>query len=123
LTLILRLLARPYLGIYDVAMRLGPIWGPIALGYGPVVLGILAFVFKDRILDPVMDPDTATLAIFLAFAVCGPVMHVGTRIVAENLHHRRNGTWPATGGPGFNRKGTDSPTMVWVEAVKGWSRE
>ena len=118
---ILRLLARPYLPIYDAAMRLGPKWGPIALGYGPVMLAILAFVFKDRLLDPVMNPDTATVVIFVAFALTGPLLHVGTRIVTERLFRARNGQWPASADPRFDRFGAVSPTMLWVEVVREWS--
>jgi hypothetical protein len=121
-SLLLRAAARPYLAIYDLAMRLGPKWGPIALGYGPVVVGILAFVFKDRLLDPFMDPDTATVVIFLAFALCGPLMHVGTRIVTERLFRARNGQWPASPDPRFDRFGAVSPTVQWVEVVREWSR-
>ena len=118
---LLRPLARPYLAIYDAAMRLGPKWGPIALGYGPVVVAIAAFLLKDRLLDPWMDPTTATVLIFVLFALCGPLLNVGTKIVTENLLKGRVGEWPATADARFDRKGKVSPTMVWVEVVRAWS--
>ena len=122
-SLLLRWAARPYLAIYDAAMRLGPKWGAVALGYGPVVVAILAFVFKAPLLDRVMDPDSATVAIFLIFALTGPVMHVGTRIVTERLFRARNGHWPASVDPRFDRSGPASPTMLWVETLKDWARD
>jgi len=120
---LLRLLARPYLVMYDLAMRLGPKWGPVALGYGPVLLGILAFVFKGQLLDPLMNSDTATITIFLVFALTGPLMHVGTRILTERMHRSHNGEWPASADPRLNRKGEISPTMLWVQTVREWARE
>lgn len=117
-----RPLVRPYLALYDAAMRLGPKWGPVMLGYGPVVVAVAAFLLKDRLLDPVMDPGSATVLIFVVFALCGPLMNVGTKIVTENLHKARMGEWPATPHPGFDRKGKTSPTMLWVEAMRDWSR-
>lgn len=119
---LLRPLARPYLAIYDAAMRLGPKWGPVALGYGPVALAIAAFLLKARLLDPWMDPGTATVLIFVLFALCGPLLNVGTKIVTERLHKGRMGEWTATGDPRFDRKGKVSPTMAWVEGVRVWSR-
>ena len=121
-TSLLRPLARPYLGIYDAAMRLGPKWGPVALGYGPIVVAIVAFLLKDRLLDPIMDPGSATILIFVLFALCGPLMNVGTKIVTENMHKSRMGEWPATNAPRFDRKGPVSPTMLWVEGMRVWSR-
>jgi hypothetical protein len=115
---LLRLLLRPYLAIYDAAMRLGPTWGPVALGYGPILVAIVAFLLKDRMLDPIMDPTAATILIFVLFALCGPLMNIGTKIVTENLHKGRMGEWPATGDPKFDRKGKASPTMVWVEGMR-----
>jgi hypothetical protein len=118
----LRPLMRPYIAIYDAAMRLGPKWGPLTLGYGPIVVAIIAFLLKDRLLDPVMDETSATILIFVLFAMCGPLMNIGTKIVTENLHRGRMGEWPPTGDPRFDRKGTASPTMVWVEEMRVWSR-
>jgi len=118
MTPFLRLLTRPYLAIYDAAMRLGPKWGAIALGYGPIVVAIIAFLLKDSLLDPVMDPTQATILIFVLFAMCGPLMNIGTKIVTENLHKGRTGEWPATAGQGFDRRGKISPTMAWVEAMR-----
>lgn len=103
-------------------MRLGPKWGPVALGYGPVALGIAAFLLKSRLLDPVMDPGTATILIFVLFALCGPLLNIGTKMVTENLHRGRTGEWPGIASPGFDRKGKVSPTTVWVEGVRAWSR-
>ena len=120
---LLRWLARPYLAIYDLAMRLGPKWGPVALGYGPIALAIAAFLLKAQLLDPWIDPGTATVAIFLAFALTGPLMHVGTRIVTENLHRTRQGHWPASADARFDRNGPISPTMHWVNMVREWSRD
>ena len=122
-SLLLRGVARPYLAIYDAAMRLGPKWGAVVLGYGPVVLAILAFVFKAQLLDPLMNPDTATVAIFLTFALTGPLLHVGTRIVTERMFRARQGQWPASVDPRFDRSGPLSPTMLWVDTVKEWVRE
>ena len=119
---LLRGVARPYLAIYDLAMRLGPKWGSVALGYGPVVLGIGAFLLKARLLDPVMAPGTATVGLFVLFGLCGPLLNVGTKIVAENMQKGRTGEWPPTGDLRFDRKGTVSPTMAWVEGVRVWSR-
>ena len=102
-------------------MRLGPKWGPVALGYGPVVLFICAFLLKSRLLDPWIDPGTATVGLFVLFALCGPLLNVGTKIVTENLHKSRVGEWPATADPRFDRKGKVSPTMAWVEGVRQWS--
>lgn len=109
----------PYLAIYDAAMRLGPKWGPVALGYGPVVVAIIAFLLKDSLLDPVMNPTAATILIFVLFALCGPLMNVGTKIVTENLHKGRTGEWPAMADPRFDRRGKVSPTMAWVEGMRG----
>lgn len=115
---LLRPLLRPYLAIYDAAMRLGPKWGPIALGYGPILLAIVAFLLKDRLLDPIMDETSATILIFVLFALCGPLMNIGTKIVTENMHKGRMGEWPPNGDPTFDRKGKVSPTMVWVEEMR-----
>ena len=122
LAALLRPLSGPYLAIYDGAMRLGPKWGAVALGYGPVVVAIAAFLLKDRLLDPVMDPGTATVLIFVLFALCGPLMNVGTKIVTENLHRNRTGSWPASANRGLDPKGKVSPTMAWVEGVRAWRR-
>ncbi len=119
-TTLLRPFARPYLALYDAAMRLGPKWGPVTLGYGPIVVAILAFLLKDSVLDPVMDPTVATVLIFVVFAMFGPVMNVGTKIVTENMHKARMGEWPPNGDPRFDRKGAVSPTMASVEAMRAW---
>ena len=121
-TYLLRRAARPYLAIYDAAMRLGPKWGAIALGYGPVVVGICAFLLKDRLLDPWLGPGTATIGLFVLFGLCGPLLNVGTKIVTENLQKSKHGQWPASADPRFDRHGPVSPTMVWVENVRVWSR-
>lgn len=115
---LIRLAGRTYLPVYDAAMRLGPKWGPLALGYGPLLLAVLAFLFKAQLLDPWMDPDTATVAIFLAFALTGPVMHVGTKILAERMTRGAKGVWPASGDPRFDRLGQISPTQHWVEMLR-----
>ena len=120
---LLRWLARPYLAIYDLAMRLGPKWGPVALGYGPIALAIAAFLLKAQSLDRWIDPGTATVGIFVLFALCGPLMHVGTKIVTENLHRARHGRWPASADIRFYRDGKVSPTMHWVAMVREWSRD
>jgi hypothetical protein len=122
LTPLLRLLCRPYLALYDLAMRLGPKWGPVALGYGPVVIGIAAFLLKSRLLDPIMDPGHATILIFALFLLSGPLMNVGTKIVTENLHKGRTGAWPGVAAPGYDPRGKVSPTMAWVEGMRVWSR-
>jgi hypothetical protein len=114
-----KILLLPYLALYDAAMRLGPKWGPIALGYGPIVVAIIAFLLKDSLLDPIMEPTYATILIFVLFALFGPVMNIGTRIVTENMHKGRTGEWPANGDPRFDRQGKVSPTMVWVEGFRG----
>lgn len=117
LTLV-RMAGRVYLPLYDAAMRLGPKAGPLALGYGPLALAILAFLFKGALLDPWMDPDSATVAIFLAFALTGPVMHVGTKILAERMTRNSRGVWPASSDPRFDRLGKLSPTEHWVEMLR-----
>lgn len=117
LTLV-RLAGRVYLPVYDAAMRLGPKWGPITLGYGPLALAILAFLFKGQLLDPWMDPGTSTVAIFLAFALTGPVMHVGTKILAERMTRASKGLWPGSADPRFDRLGKVSPTEHWVEMLR-----
>lgn len=117
LTLV-RLVGRVYLPVYDAAMRLGPKWGPVALGYGPLALAILAFLFKGQLLDPWMDPGTSTVAIFVAFALTGPVMHVGTKILAERMTRASKGLWPASPDPRFDRLGQVSPTEHWVEMLR-----
>ena len=121
-TSLLRPFVRPYLALYDAAMRFGPKWGPVLLGYGPIVVAIVAFLLKDRLLDPVMNPTVATVLIFDVFAMFGPVMNVGTKIVTENLHKARTGEFPANGDPKFNRKGPVSPTMASVEAMRAWHK-
>jgi hypothetical protein len=95
----------------------------VALGYGPVTVAILAFLFKAQILDPWMDPDTATVAIFVIFALFGPAMHVGTRILAERMTRRAHGIWPASADPRFSRLGEVSPTEHWVSVVREWVKE
>jgi hypothetical protein len=115
---LLRPFLRAYLAIYDAAMRLGPKWGPIALGYGPILLAIVAFLLKDSLLDPIMDETSATILIFVLFALCGPLMNIGTKIVTENMHKGRMGEWPPNGDPKFDRKGKVSPTMAWVEEMR-----
>lgn len=117
LTLI-RLAGRLYLPVYDAVMRLGPKWGPLALGYGPLALAILAFLFKAQLLDPWMDPDAATVAIFVAFALTGPVMHVGTKILAERMTRASKGVWPGSSDPRFDRLGKVSPTEHWVQMLR-----
>jgi hypothetical protein len=117
LTLV-RLAGRVYLPVYDAAMRLGPKWGPITLGYGPLALAILAFLFKGQLLDPWMDPDMATVAIFVLFALTGPVMHVGTKILAERMTRASKGLWPGSADPRFDRLGKVSPTEHWVEMLR-----
>ena len=120
---LLRWLARPYLALYDLAMVLGAKWGPVVLGYGPIALAIAAFLLKAQSLDRWMDPGTATVGIFVVFALCGPLMHIGTKIVTENLHRARQGRWPASADIRFNRDGPISPTMHWVNMVRDWSRD
>lgn len=117
LTLI-RLAGRLYLPVYDAAMRLGPKWGPLALGYGPLALAILAFLFKAQLFDTWMDPGTATVAIFVAFALTGPIMHVGTKILAERMTRGAKGVWPGSADPRFDRLGKVSPTEHWVEMLR-----
>ena len=122
-TMLLRLTARVYLGIYDLAMRLGPKWGAVTLGYGPVVIAVCAFLLKSRLIDPWIDPGLATVGLFVLFGLAGPLMHVGTRIVTENMHRSRQGLWPASVDSRFDRHGPISPTMHWVGMLKLWSRE
>ena len=92
----------------------------MARSWSASVRAILAFVFKAQLLDPVMNPATATVAIFLTFALTGPLLHVGTRIVTERLFRARNGQWPSSVDPRFDRFGAVSPTMLWVETVRDW---
>ena len=122
-TYLLRRGARFYLAIYDLAMGLGPKWGPVALGYGPIVVALCAFLLKERLIDPWLDPGTATVSLFVLFGLCGPLMHVGTKIVTERMHRAQQGRWPASADIRFDRDGPNSPTMHWVEVVREWSRE
>ena len=116
--ILLLVAGRVYLPVYDAAMRLGPKWGPVALGYGPLALAILAFLFKAQLLDPWMDPGTATVVIFVLFALCGPIMHVGTKILAERMTRVSKGLWPGSADPRFDRLGKVSPTEHWGEMMR-----
>lgn len=120
---ILRRIVPAYLWVYDRCLPLGPILGPVVLGYGPILLGICAFLVKSPTLDPLMGNGAATFTIFAVFALLGPLMHVGSKILAETLHKRRTGQWPRTGLVGFDTGGRASPTMVWVEMVRDWSKD
>ena len=120
---VLRPAARVYLAIYDLCLRFGPGRGAVLLGYGPVVLGVGAFLLKPVLLDPWLDSGATTIALFLLFGLCGPVINVGTKIVAENLHKRRHGRWPDTGAVRIDPQGAVSPTMAWVEAVRAWAKD
>jgi hypothetical protein len=91
------------------------------LGYGPILLAICAFLLKPWALDPWMGNGPATFTIFATFALLGPLMHIGSKILAETLHKRRTGQWPRTAVVGFDTGGSASPTMVWVEMVREWS--
>lgn len=123
LTTLLRHIVPAYLWVYDLCLPLGPLRGPIVLGYGPILLGIAAFLVKPWALDPWLGNGAATFTIFAAFALMGPLMHIGSKILAEVLHKRRTGQWPRTAVVGFDTGGSASPTMVWVEMVRDWSKD
>jgi hypothetical protein len=115
---LIRLAGTIYLPAYDAAMRLGPKRGPVALGYGPLALAVAAFLLKARLLDPWMDPVSATWVIFIAFALTGPLMHVGTKILAERMTRASKGVWPGSADPRFDRLGKLSPTEHWVSMLR-----
>lgn len=115
---LIRLAGSIYLPVYDAAMRLGPKRGPVALGYGPLALAVLAFLFKGQLFDRWLGPDTATVVIFVAFGLTGPLMHVGTRILAERMARASKGAWPGPSAEGFNPQGAVSPTEHWVERLR-----
>jgi hypothetical protein len=120
---LMRPAARVYLAIYDLCLQFGPGRGAVLLGYGPVILGVCAFLLKPVLLDPWLDSGATTIALFVLFGLCGPVINIGTRIVAENLHRRRHGRWPDTGAFPIDPLGPVSPTMAWVEAARAWAKE
>jgi hypothetical protein len=104
-------------------MRLGPKWGPAALGYGPILLVICGFLLKSRLIDPWIDPGLGTLALFVLFGLMGPLVNIGTRIVTETMQKTRHGQWSASADPHFDRNGPVSPTAHWVEMVRDWTRD
>lgn len=106
-----RAVARAYLVVYDLAMRLGTVPGALVLGYGPILLAIAAFLVKTAVFDPWLGSSGATLAIFVAFATFGPLMNTGSKIVTEIMQLRRQGAWPG-----------DLPTLQRIEALRAWSK-
>ncbi|NBZ86941.1 hypothetical protein [Stagnihabitans tardus] len=113
-------IARFYLALYDLAMRLGPLRGALVIGYGPILAAILVFLVKTPLLDPVFGATGATLFIFVVFAAFGPLMNTGSKVVTEIVHFRRKGAWPGAGP--LDRPAAMAPTMQRIEALRIWAR-
>lgn len=113
-------MARFYLALYDLAMRLGPLPGALVIGYGPILLAILAFLVKTPLLDPWFGASGATLFIFVVFAAFGPLMNTGSKVVTEILHFRRKGAWPGAGP--LERPAALAPTMARIETLRIWAK-
>lgn len=119
---VLRHIARAYLAVFDAAMRLGPMRGAALLTYGPFVMGSLAFVAKVSWLDALVDTTVTTIAVFAVFALLGPLMNTGSKLLAEGWHKARFGTYPGQKDPRMAPNGGVSPTLLWVKSVRDWAK-
>ena len=118
---LLRILVRGYLAVFDAAMRLGPMRGAALLTYGPFVAASAAFLAKVYWLDGVIDNTLTTIAVFAIFALLGPLMNTGSKLLAEGWHKARFGTYPGQKDQRLHPKGGPSPTLLWVKSVRDWA--
>lgn len=118
---VLRIFVRGYLVVFDAAMRLGPMRGAALLTYGPFVAASAAFLAKVYWLDAVLDNTLTTIAVFAIFALLGPLMNTGSKLLAEGWHKARYGTYPGQKDHRLHPKGGPSPTLLWVKSVREWA--
>lgn len=118
---LLRGLVLAYLAIFDAVMRLGPMRGAALLTFGPFAVASVAFLAKVYWLDALVDNTVTTIAVFALFAVLGPLMNTGSKLLAEGWHKARFGTYPGPKDLRLDPKGGVSPTLLWVKAVREWA--
>ena len=118
---VVRIVVRGYLAVFDAAMRLGPMRGAALLTYGPFVAASAAFLAKVYWLDGVIDNTLTTIAVFAIFALLGPLMNTGSKLLAEGWHKARFGTYPGQKDQRLHPKGGVSPTLLWVKTVRDWA--
>ncbi len=118
---VVRIVVRGYLAVFDAAMRLGPMRGAALLTYGPFVAASAAFLAKVYWLDGVIDNTLTTIAVFAIFALLGPLMNTGSKLLAEGWHKARFGTYPGQKDQRLHPKGGPSPTLLWVKSVRDWA--
>ena len=118
---VFRRLARAYLALFDATMRLGPMRGAAVLTFGPFVVASLAFIAKVSWLDPMLDSTLTTAAVFVVFALLGPLMNTGSKLLAEGWHKARFGRYPGQWDFRIDPKTQPSPTLLWVKAVRDWA--
>ncbi len=118
---VVRIVVRGYLAVFDAAMRLGPMRGAALLTYGPFVAASAAFLAKVYWLDGVIDNTLTTIAVFAIFALLGPLMNTGSKLLAEGWHKARYGTYPGQKDHRLHPKGGPSPTLLWVKSVRDWA--
>ena len=118
---VVRIVVRGYLAVFDAAMRLGPMRGAALLTYGPFVAASAAFLAKVYWLDGVIDNTLTTIAVFAIFALLGPLMNTGSKLLAEGWHKARFGTDPGQKDQRLHPKGGPSPTLLWVKSVRDWA--
>ena len=118
---VVRIVGRGYLAVFDAAMRLGPMRGAALLTYGPFVAASAAFLAKVYWLDGVIDNTLTTIAVFAIFALLGPLMNTGSKLLAEGWHKARFGTYLGQKDQRLHPKGGPSPTLLWVKSVRDWA--
>ena len=118
---VVRIMVRGYLAVFDAAMRLGPMRGAALLTYGPFVAASAAFLAKVYWLDGVIDNTLTTIAVFAIFALLGPLMNTGSKLLAEGWHKARFGSYPGQKDQRLHPKGGPSPTLLWVKTVRDWA--
>lgn len=117
----LRVFVLVYLAVFDAAMKLGPMRGAAVLTFGPFVVASLAFLAKVYWLDAVVDNTLTTVVVFALFALLGPLMNTGSKLLAEGWHKARFGTYPRPNDVRLDSKAGVSPTQLWVKAVREWA--
>ncbi len=119
---VVRFVARAYLAVFDAAMRLGHMRGAAVLTFGPFAVASVAFLAKVYWLDALVDNTLTTIAVFALFALLGPLMNAGSKLLAEGWHKARFGTYPGPKDLRLDPKAGVSPTQLWVKAVRDWAQ-
>ena len=121
LMLALRKIARIYLVIFDLLMRLGPSAGPlvIVVGWLTANVGWLSAISMLGIwkVDPILD-----ILLIAPMGLSVPLLSVAMNILMDNWKRSISGQWPESKDFRFLRWGEVGPTICWINKVRDWSK-